>query len=1715
MFLKKMKNMKYILFSLFVVIGFFAKAQNNNEWIDYAKTYYKFRIHNDGLYRINQSTIQAAGLGSTPVQNFQLWRNGVQVPIFISNGSGAMTASDYIEFFGKANDGTMDTKLYKFEGHHQNRKWNLYDDTASYFLTINANVSQNLRLVNTANNVAGNTLPVTQNFLHIEGNYPKSRIHPGFGTVVGEYLHSSAYDNGEGWAANELFDGASYTAPVMNNLFPDLTSIQSCTVKQYAAGFSSKSRQLSVSINNNNIFSHDLSFFNTNTYPVTNVNSASFNVSILSSGSAAIVTTPVFTPPTLPNGDRYTIAMQEIIYPRLFNFGGKSNFEFTLPANASGNYLEITNFNFGAATPVLYDLTNGARYVANVNGSQLRFRILPSAVERNLVLVSEAATNIASVNSLQTRNFTNFIAAANQGDYLILTSKYLHPTPGDLSNPVEKFKTYRASIAGGGFTTKIIDVEDLYDQYAFGAWKHAIAIRNYLKHARTSFTTAPKYVFLIGRGVMYQEVKAYEGQPYMDQLNSLPTYGWPASDNLFTADAGQPLAITPIGRIGVINTSEIEAYYNKVVEYEQKQADNNFTIANKLWMKQGTFVTGSSEPLLQNQLDTYNNEYRNNYWNDTLIGGNSNLFTKTAAGGVVPLTNTFMEQMWNTGHSLLEYFGHSSATALEFNIDDPQIYSNQGKYPMMVVNGCNAGNFFVYNPYRITTNNNQTLSEKFTLAANRGTIGFIASTSYGIVNYLHYFNRYFFQGVTNNNYGNRIGDQLRYAANNILATTGVNDFYGRMQVEQNLLQGDPAIKLKVTYPKPDYVVEDQTVTVNPTFISVAEPNFTLKVKYYNLGKAPNDSINIRIDRQLPNGQTILAELRRVKAALYADSLTFVLPIDASRDKGNTRLTICLDSDNEVDEMSETNNCLVKDITIFEDEIRPIHPYNYGIVNTLPLRLTASTANPLVISRTYNLEMDTTELFNSTSKQTQTLTQVGGVLEFAPITSLIPNTTYYWRVSIAGANPLRWNGFSFTYLPTETPGFNQGHYFQNQKSTYTHMYLDSATRRLKFELDGINITVRSCVWPQGCYEEGHAVVSINQDAYIRGISVPGQYLTFNVFDPVTGLPWRNGNPGNPGQYGSNPVFGPGREWNFVYKTETPAQRQQAAEFMENNIPDGHYVIVRNEILEPWFNPGWGNPINSTAAQWATDFNAYGMNALYHRLKAQGFSTIDSLNGSRALIFIYKKNRGGEFTPKEKVTDGVLDRIVVNATFNVPKREGYILSPKFGPAKEWKEVHWRGFAMEPTVGDTAKLTIIGVRANNQEDSLTTIDQSQLDFNIQNINANTYPYLRLKMLNKDSKTATPWQVDYLRLNYLPVPEGAIAPNISFTLRDTVDIGELQNLKIDFKNVSYAAFDSIKVKLTVRNNSTGVTTNYTIPKQKKLNPGEVLTLNYSIPTINLTGANTLYVEFNPDNDQPEQFYFNNFLYKNFTVRPDGVNPLLDVTFDGTHIINRDIVSPNPNILIKLMDDSKYFALDDTSGLKVQLRYPGNNVPLQTINWNTDTLRFYPADLSTGENVARAEFKPKNLPDGEYELVVGGKDRSGNASGSLQYRVLFNVVNKQMISNLMNYPNPFSTSTAFVFTLTGNEMPQGLKIEIMTITGKIVKEIKMAELGPLRIGRNITDYKWDGTDQFGNKLANGVYLYRVLNKGSNGAVIEKYTADGDNTDKYFKAGYGKIVILR
>ena len=1694
--------MKKIFTILLLLVTLGLTAQNyNNEWIDYSKTYYKFKVGSNGLYRISQSVLAANGMGNVQVQNFQLFRNGQEVPIYTSVSSGTLGSSDYIEFWGRMNDGDPDVPLYRNPAYQHTKHWSLETDTAVYFLTVNPSGTA-FHFVNTTNNVTGSTLTPEPYFFYTSGTYFKNGgINPGFAQIVGEYIYSSSYDMGEFWATGFIYGQSSYSDN-QNNLFV-YTGGPDGTIKFGMTGCADNPRTVQMTVNSTVVADTTMNSFNdlltTRPLPVS-----------LISGSTASVQ---FVNNCSNTSDRMVGSFYEITYPRQFNFNGQSNFYFDLPAKSAGYLLNITNFNLsGSATPVLYDLTNGFRYTAVVgSGNVVSFALAGSTASRHLVLVNEDPSIINQVTALTSKNFVNYTNSANQGNYIIISNPILY-TGTSGNNPVVDYKNYRSSASGGGFNAQIYDIDELVDQFGFGIKKDPLAVQNFLRYARAVFAAKPQYVLLIGHGMTYVDyytASEINHNPIADQLNLVPTYGYPASDNKLSGNNGvDAVPVTPIGRLSVVSGAEVEIYLSKMKEYDLAQATSPNTIDGRLWMKNVLHLTGVSEPYLGTILCNYMASYQQ-IISDTLVGATVNTLCDGNATQVSQVPGGLIPNLFITGFSMLNYFGHSSNSALGYSLDNPQTYNNVGKYPVFYLNGCDAGDFFVFNPGRFTTS--KTLSENWVLSQEKGAIAVVASTHFGIVNYLNILLYQLYILMDGADYGKPIG-VLEKDALQALLNTAPGDYFARIHAEEMTTHGDPYLKLNQEA-LPDYDVEPSQVLINPNFVSVSNSFFNVNARFYNLGKAVKDSISILITRKFPDGSSAIVLKKKIAGIRYSDSVQVSVPIIGTRDKGQNYITVTVNSDNAVPEVTTANNSVVTGVFVYQDGATPIYPYNYAIINTNVQKLYASTADPLSPSAQYVMEIDTTTLFNSSLMVSRFVTSVGGELEFDPGITYRDSTVYYWRVSKvpASGGSYSWSGFSFVYINPNNSlaGSNQSHFYQHTQSTLVGLSMDSSSKRFNFINLTNTISAKCGVFPTAANQAADISVFINSDdntiQSVCGVSE----LIVDVFDPVTFNPWYNALTGSPGRYGSLSPCGPSREHSFMYNILDTAQRRGAVTLFDA-IPDGFYVVVEN-------CSSTDSTTNTYASTWKGDTSYLGSgNSIYARLFQQGFTNIDSFNRPLAFIFMYQKNKPNNFAPRSLFSQGINDKISLNANIITPDSVGNVISPIFGPTKKWKQLHWRGSSIETPSTDSVILQLVGIDTlGNTSPPFYALGVQNQDVDISTINAAQYPYVQLKLIVRDTVHGTPYQLNYWRVTYDPVPEGALAPNIYYKAQDSLQLGQPLNFGIAFKNVSPIAFDSMLVNLSIidKNN---VTHAVTLPKKKPLISGDTLTVNYQVDTKSYPGLNTIHLDVNPNNNQPEQYHFNNFLYKNFFVSSDTRNPNLDVTFDNVHILNDDIVSAKPHIQIKLMSQSQYLLLTDTSAISVQLRYPDGS--MHSYGLNSDTLRFTPA-TSSSNNVATVDFYPAftkqyNADGDEYELIVSGKDGLGNTAGTTPYRVSFKIITKPMISNMLNYPNPFTTSTAFVFTITGSDVPQNIKIQILTITGKIVREITKEELGPLHVGRNITEFRWNGTDMYGQRLANGVYLYHVVTN-LDGKSLGKYKAAGDNTDKFFNNGYGKMYLMR
>jgi len=1690
----------FTVFLLLLTMGLSAQSYNN-EWIDYSKTYYKFKVGANGLYRIPQSVLASAGLGGAQAQQFQLFRNGQEVPIYTSVASGVLGSSDYIEFWGKMNDGDADQALYRTPAYQHTKKWSLETDTAVYFLTVNSTGTP-FHFINTTNDVSGTSLPVEPYFMHKAGTYFKSGINPGFAQVVGEYIYSSSYDMGEFWSTGPIYAGNSLSDN-QNNLFV-YTGGPDATVSFGMVGCADYNRSVKFVLNGTSMIDTAMNSFDdlntTRSVPVSLLSSNAASVQFMNTGTTSV--------------DRMVASYYELNYPRQFNFGGQPNFYFELPARATGYHLQINNLAMASGvTPVLYDLTEGRRYDAVVGGSNvLSFVLGGSAYNRRLVLVNEDPAGVRTVNSLTPRTFTNYALSANQGNYIIISHPALY-TGSSGNNPVADYKNYRSSPAGGSFNAHTYEIDELVDQFAFGIKKHPISIFNFLRFARANFAAAPQFVMLIGHGMTYNDYNYYSETmhaPLADGLNLIPTFGYPASDNkLSAATSMDAVPVTPIGRLSVVSGPEIEVYLAKIKEYELTQATTPNTIDGRLWMKNVLHLTGVSEPFLGQILCNYMYVYKD-IIADTAYGANVSILCDGNAGQISQVPLNLISNLFTTGMSVLNYFGHSNNTALGYNLDNPKDYNNPGKYPVFFINGCDAGNFFVYDNQRFGYS--ETMSEQYVLAKDRGSIAFVASTHFGIVNYLNLYLYGLYNLMDQSDYGKPLGIIEKDAFQKLILTAP-GDYFARLHAEEMTIHGDPALRLNQGS-LPDYDIEASQVVINPSFIAVSNTNFTINARFYNLGKVVPDSITILVRRKYPNGSVATLLSKKIPGIRYSDSIQLVIPIDPDRDKGQNQITITVNSDNTVTETTLANNSVTSPFYIYENEATPVYPYQYAIINKSNSKLYASTADPFSATQQFAVEIDTTQSFNSPLKVSKTLMSGGGVLEVDPGITYMDSVVYYWRVAIvpSSGGQYNWNNASFVYIdPSKSgEGYNQSHYFQHQNSSTANIYLDANSRKWRFQDHMNSLYIRNTTYPVGAGgldDQGYST-NVNAGSYLVGPGCAYDEIIFNVYDSVTFRPWQNDYSGPTGLYNSlRSTCGPNRGYNFEYPLGTVAGRKNAMDFLDM-LPVGTFIQVRD-------NDNPDSASNTYADKWKADTAIYGSgNSLYHRFHNAGVTVIDSFTKPRSWAFVYQKGVNS-FIPKYAITNGVLDAIAFTVDCSTPDTAGSITSPIFGPAKKWDKVHWRGSSLESPGTDSAIVQVIGVDTLGNKTTLFNLDRTQQDFDVSSVIVTQYPFLQLSLGTMDVKHGTPYQLKYWRIEDTPAPEGALAANILLKAKDTVDQGAQLEFAIAFKNVSPYAFDSMQIKAYIldKNNVTHV---LQLPRRRPIISGDTLVFDYVIDTKTYPGSNTIYLDFNPDRAQPEQYIFNNFLYKKFYVRYENRNPTMDVTFDNVHILNNDIVSARPHIQVKLQTESKFLLMQDTSLISVQLRYPDGS--LHPFYFNTDTLRFTP---STGgaNNVATVDFYPaftkqyKENGD-DYELIVTGKDPLGNQAGAAPYRVGFKIITKAMISNLLNYPNPFTTSTAFVFTITGSEVPQNIKIQILTITGKIVREITIDELGPLHVGRNITEFKWNGTDMYGQRLANGVYLYHVVTN-LHGKSLEKYKASGDNTDQYFNNGYGKMYLMR
>jgi len=1676
-------------FFLFSYFSFF--AQFGNEWIDYSKRYFKFPIAQTGVYRITYSVF-ASSLASTGVPTLspgqlQIFARGKEVPIYVNdvNQNGVFDYGDYIEFFAKANDAWLDTAVY-FNSVPPNKNVSLFSDTIFYFLTWSPSTNNKRLMLETDRNFAGYT--VEPYVIYTSRNDYFSTYYDGETDQFG--ITDPRYTGVEGW-----FDAPMSLNP-SNPALPQTFTRQVQTPYVYTGGPDARVEVLLCGASNYAMANPDhhvqITFCNTT---IDTTFEGYVKVTFTRTLTPMLLSTTndfVFTLPADLNipTDRIALSYLQIVYPRQLNIGGSNSLFFIAPHRSAGkSYFRFTGLNAPTTDSVLvYDLTNAKRILTQRSGSDVMFLVPNVGSDKEMYLVAESAikyvTSLIPVNKTGATPgfFSNFLQSnyVNANVFMIT-----HPR---LWSAVQAYATYRQAT---GYTVAMVNIEELYDQFAGGIPKHPMAIRNFARFMLNHASDTINAMYLIGKGYRAGgSIYNYRFNPQINAETLVPSFGNPPSDVLFTADLGSGpyTPLIPTGRISARTELDVLNYLQKVRDYEQEKNrpyDPSDPFANE-WLKKVLHFAGGSNAGEAQTLLGYLNVFRDSL-EGPFYGAEVKTFTKTTTAPIQQNLSDSLKNLVNRGVSMMNFFAHGAGFGYDISIDNPEEYSNYKRYPFFVANSCYTGDLFQPSP---------TASEAFVLIPNKGAIGYLASMTKSVASYLFIYSRELMGRIAHRNYGEPIGKIIQKTIQSVQYFD--NSAYLRDVCLGMTLHGDPLISIG-GIAKPDYLMTPSQISFIPTQITTDLDSFTVQIIAKNIGRAVQDSIILEIERIFPDQTTALIQ-KMIRAPYFNDTLYVKMPVKPTIAAGINYLKVTIDAFQQVVETNENNNSTTVSFMVISSDAIPVYPYEYAVIPDTFVTLVASTVYPLVPQTTYVFQLDTTDQFNSPFlKESPPITQTGGILSWTlpfPMTAMPDSTVYYWRVKKEGSN--NWRESSFQFIPHKR-GWGQAHFFQFKNDQYTYVTFNRPQRRFDFINSLVTIQAQTGYYPN---------IPWDQELYTINGALKGQWsctnynghgMKFAVFDTISISPWVNVDPDGDG-------IGPFGALNcrtypyydFDFFTTDSMWLERMRKFIDT-IPYGYYVLAfshRNHNAENY------------------------PESLYQAFESIGSTVIRTLQNKQPYIIFGRK--GYYHSADERVGSDTTSIISGKWTLSTKWKEGWIKSTIVGPAFKWGSLHWRVRSYEPYVWtDTVRLYVLGIRQNGEEDTLMgplpPVPDSMDILNLSSrIDAQVYPQLRLLIKMRDDSLHTPAQMVRWQVLYDPIPETAIDPASFYHFSaKKLQEGDTLRFGIATRNISPVDFpDTLRVAYFLRRN--GQVTPLALKKLRLHPAGDVIKDSIKFSTRGMSGFNSLWVEFNPINPQTgtyfqlEQYHFNNIAEVQFEVEQDKINPVLDVTFDGVHILDGDIVSAKPLIEIFLKDENKFLLLNDTNCFKVFLQKQGEELKQVFFReGGVEKMRFYPATSSN--NIARVEFPAGPLADGIYTLTVQARDMSNNVSGAYNYTIHFEVINKPAITNVMNWPNPFSTRTHFVFTLTGSEIPEDFRIQILTITGRVVREITKEELGPIHIGRNITTYAWDGRDQFGDPLANGVYLYRVIVK-LHGNSLEKISTEAD---KYFSHEFGKMVLIR
>jgi len=229
-----------------------------------------------------------------------------------------------------------------------------------------------------------------------------------------------------------------------------------------------------------------------------------------------------------------------------------------------------------------------------------------------------------------------------------------------------------------------------------------------------------------------------------------------------------------------------------------------------------------------------------------------------------------------------------------------------------------------------------------------------------------------------------------------------------------------------------------------------------------------------------------------------------------------------------------------------------------------------------------------------------------------------------------------------------------------------------------------------------------------------------------------------------------------------------------------------------------------------------------------------------------------------------------------------------------------------------------------------------------------------------------------------------------------------------------------------------------------------------------------------------------------NFDVVVGGINPnaISDATGPEVHVFMNDEsfieggnTNTSPNLII---------SLSDISGINTSITSIDHDIVaiLDGDQANPIVLNDYYETALDDFTKGKVMYQLRDLAVGVHTIKIKAWDTYNNSS---EATLNFMVVSDSglILENVLNYPNPFVNYTEFWFNHNKPNEPLEVQVQIFTISGKIIKTIHQTVQTTGTLSRNL---KWDGLDDFGNRLGKGVYIYKLRVKSTiSNQYAEKY----------------------